>query len=176
MNLSLTFTHHNITINQRSAACPAVAAVSQYWCEVKEDKTPRALKAPLDRPILLLMGCQKLQPHTHTRHASPVTKTSPSSIYSWLNRFPDLHWLGLNARSLVPLEGGYLPTGITLRQLAERLEAVVLVRPADRGMSMPAPLQLTGLLFSATGSPPHLLSVGLERRGHDLRAWNLNSS
>ncbi|GAA6228551.1 uncharacterized [Lates japonicus] len=72
--------------------------------------------------------------------------------------------------------GGYLPPGIPPRpprQLAGRpgwLEAVVLVCPADGGMSTPAPLQSVGLLFSATGFPPHLLSVGLERRGHDLRA------
>lgn len=46
-----------------------MAAVSQCWCEVKEDKTLRAFKAPLDRSILLLMGCQKLLPRHKSRLA-----------------------------------------------------------------------------------------------------------
>jgi len=45
------------------------------------------------------------------------------------------------------------------------LEAVVPVSPVDRGMSTPAPLQPTGLLFSATGSPapPPLRRAAKER-------------
>lgn len=55
------------------------------------------------------------------------------------------------------------------RQLDCRLEAVIAVCPADRSMRVPAPLQLTGFLFCATGSLPHLLSEGLEQRGRDLQ-------
>lgn len=177
VKLSLIFTHHNITINQRSVARPAAAAVS-IGVRWKRTRCRGPFKAPLDRPILLLMGCQNLQPHTHTykSHASLVTKTSLSSGYSDSTDFLTCTGWDWMLASLPPLAGGYLPPGISPRQLAERLEAVVPVRTADRGMSTPAPLQPTGLLFSATGSPPHLLSVGLERRGHDLRAWNLNSS
>lgn len=99
VKLSLIFTHHNITINQRSVARPAAAAVS-IGVRWKRTRCRGPFKAPLDRPILLLMGCQNLQPHTHTHiQKSRLTghQNLPELWLLWLHRFPDLHWVGLNA-------------------------------------------------------------------------------
>ncbi|KAI4809123.1 hypothetical protein KUCAC02_018034 [Chaenocephalus aceratus] len=134
-----------------SESWPSSCGCCKSVFDVRE-KTLRALKVPLGRPVLLLMGCQKL---------------SVKSTRLLLTR--QISSTGLD-RMLAA--GGYVPPGISPGQLS-RLEAVVPVCPAFRGLSTPAPLQPTGLLFPATGSPPHLLSVGLERRGHDLRGLKL---
>lgn len=128
---------------------------------MKEDKTLRALGAPLDRPILLLMGCQKhLAP---TRRASPLTKTTSRGLTlestdfltsaGWDRMLPP-HSRRIFATWDVPEAAVWLAW----------LEAVVPVRPADRGMSTPAPLQPTGLfiLCDRFPAPPPLSRIGTE--------------
>lgn len=109
------------------------------------------------------MGCQKRSPpHAQvTPHRSPEP---PLSGYSWLNRFPDLGRVGSSAASTQ--QGGYLPPGTSLRQLAGWRRSFLLVR--QTGVWARLHLLSRRAFYSRRQvPPPHLLSVGLERRGHD---------
>lgn len=124
----------------------------------------RAPKVLLDNPILPFMGCQKLFGPHESPHQSPNPQSSGHSDST--DFLTSAGWDQMLAPRSREIFATWDPP---TRQLACRLEAVIAVCPADRSMSVPAPLQLTGFLFSATGSLPHLLSEGLERRGRDLQ-------